>query len=385
MGALRAGGSAFWTSVLSLVDTDNVTMDSLYAQGINRLSDRAVWLRDEITRRTAAIASTVVGTTAKVTGSADLSTLVYDATTGDLNGLTLQVQCDSAAIKTVTFATGFVASPGPGDVVNQINAATSSTPLATVDSAGHLSLESVVTGATGTVQVIGGSALALLGLTVGQNATGASSGADGISLIGGGQVAGSQLTLAAGSLRSMLQTVADSAVRAVDLAKQSASSGDSLVGVLTIVGSSLTIPTGTLRAALTYIAANAASLGANTFTGAQTRSGSAATRPERVLSVSAAFTTFTFATSQDVYTVSTPAAHQTWTATTTGAASGSHVVDVVVLASNISKGVQIIRDDASVICNLGGNGYAYCRLLLTGSRWVLIGIGGDTFSVVTPV
>ena len=44
------------------------------------------------------------------------------------------------------------------------------------------------------------------------------------------------------------------------LAKQTASSGDTLIGVLTYVGASLTLPTGTLRTVLQYIADNAAPL-----------------------------------------------------------------------------------------------------------------------------
>lgn len=42
------------------------------------------------------------------------------------------------------------------------------------------------------------------------------------------------------------------------LAKQTASSGDTLIGVLTYAGGSLTLPTGTLRAVLQYIANTAA-------------------------------------------------------------------------------------------------------------------------------
>jgi hypothetical protein len=209
-GSQRAGNSAFWTTITDLSLASVATAKDLYTDGINRVADRSVWLRDEIVRRTAALASTTAGTRATVTGSADLSTLTYDPIAGDLNGLTLQVQADTGGIKTVTFGSGAgVAPTGPADVVSQMVAQTSGQPFGNVDAAGHLSVGSTTTGSGSTIAITGGSATTLLGLVHGQNATGISSGADGISGVGGAAVTGSNFTVPAGTLRSMLQYVAD--------------------------------------------------------------------------------------------------------------------------------------------------------------------------------
>lgn len=215
-GAQRGGKSAFWSTITDLSLASVATAKDLYVDGINRLSDRTVWLRDEIGRRTAAYASATAGSSGKVTGSIDLGTLTYDDIAGTLNSLTLQVQADAGGVKTTTFGIGAGLAPtSPADVVNAINAAAGGFFAASVDAAGHLSLASTTTGGGSTVNIVGGSAVALLGFVVAQNATGAASGNDGTSQIGGASVVGALLTLPAGTLRAQLQYVADNVGSAV--------------------------------------------------------------------------------------------------------------------------------------------------------------------------
>lgn len=207
----RAGNSSFWTTIKSLALASTVTAEQLYTLGLDKLTDRTVWLRDEITRRTAALAAVTAGTTAALVGSVDLSTLTYDATSGDLNGLTFQIQADTGGAKTVTFGSGGSAPLSPADVVAQILAATSGQPSASVDSAGHLNVGSTTTGGGSTITIVGGSACTLLGFTASATASGVSSGGEGASLVGVSAYSGTQFTIAAGTLTTFLRLLADKA------------------------------------------------------------------------------------------------------------------------------------------------------------------------------
>ena len=211
MSTEYAGLSQFWTTFTDLVDTELVSHDTLYTKGLRKLFDRGVWLRDEVVRRAAALASVSAGAAAKVTGSVDLSTLTYDGSVGTLNGLVLQIQSDSSGVVSVTFGTGAGAPTGPAGVISAILVATGGNPTAVLDAASHVNLGSVTASASGTITVIGGSAVALLGFTNGQTATGVSSGGDGISIVGGSVVTGAIMTIPAGTLRSQLLYLANNA------------------------------------------------------------------------------------------------------------------------------------------------------------------------------
>lgn len=202
--------STFWTSITNALDTTLMTFDILYRLGLNKVADRTEWLRDEIVRQQARLASATAGTRATVIGSANLSTLTYDPTAGSLNGKTFGAESDTNAA-TITFGTGSGAPSSPADVVTQINAATASDPLATLDAAGHLSLSAVTTGAASSLEVMGGSALAVLGFPVAV-VSGVATGNDGASQIGAAQVVGSSFTIPAGNLRAVLQKIADTAL-----------------------------------------------------------------------------------------------------------------------------------------------------------------------------
>ncbi len=200
--------SIFWSAITSLMDLTLVTRELLYIQGLHRLADRSQWLLDEIGRRSFALQSTTAGTPGVLTGSIDLSTLTYDPSAGSLNGKTLQVQTNNNGPDVVTFGTGGSAPVDPEDVADQINTATSSNPLASLDAANHLNLSSVTTGGLGTVTVIDGTALTLLGLTA-TTGTGQTTGGDGSDAIGVSDITGFGLTLSAGSLKDVLQSIAN--------------------------------------------------------------------------------------------------------------------------------------------------------------------------------
>lgn len=83
-------------------------------------------------------------------------------------GETLTLDIDGLGSFLVTFT---AAAQLAADVANEINAAAAlsglATPRAVVATSGQLELQSVLTGAEGSVEVVGGTALATLGLTAG--------------------------------------------------------------------------------------------------------------------------------------------------------------------------------------------------------------------------
>lgn len=213
MATQRASLSAFWASITDLLDDELVSHASLYVGALRKLADSTAWLRDEIARKSAALLSTSLGTTAKITGSVDIRTIVYDDITGALNGKTLVIASNNSGAITVTFGTGAGLAPtGPADVIAQILAASAGNPGAAIDSAGHLTLSSLTTGGSGTITATSGTALAVLGYTAAQTATGAASGGDGLSAVAGALITGKEVSLSAGTLRSMLQYIADNMV-----------------------------------------------------------------------------------------------------------------------------------------------------------------------------
>lgn len=207
---MYTGKATLWRSIVSIADFTMFTAAVIYDGALHRLADGQAWFLAEMVRLRASLARTAIGTVATITGSVDLTTLVYDATTGDLNGLTIVVTSNNSGSLTVTFGTGAGAAPtGPADVVAAILAITSGNPAALVDAAGHLNLSSTTSGGTGTIAVLGGSALPVLGFGPLQNATGASSGGDGFSLIGGAAITGASFNFASGTLRAVVQYIAD--------------------------------------------------------------------------------------------------------------------------------------------------------------------------------
>ena len=128
--------------------------DTFYGEAGNDLVDYS--------NRTAALTVDVGPQFAAATGSVDLTGLTYP---GGLDTKDLVIKVDGGSDITTTFAT-----PADEDaVVSQINAAAGAT-IASLDSANHLVLTSP-TAATGTVQVVSGSAVATLGLTAATKTT----------------------------------------------------------------------------------------------------------------------------------------------------------------------------------------------------------------------
>jgi hypothetical protein len=205
--------STFWSSITNLVDTTLVTAELLYKLGINKVADRTEWLRDEIARQATRLQSSTPGSRATAAGSVDLSTLIYDPTAGSLNGKSFGVESNTNAA-TITFGTGGSAPTSPASVAAQINAATGSDPLATVDGANKLLLTAVTAGALSTIEVMNGSAVSLLGLTVGVGTSGVATGNDGASAVGVAAIAGTSFSIAAGTVRSALTSIANTAISA---------------------------------------------------------------------------------------------------------------------------------------------------------------------------
>ena len=204
------GKATLWSSILSLADFTLLTAATLYYGGLHRLADGQAWFLAELVRLRASLARTVIGTVATITGSVDLGTLVYDPITGDLNGLTIVMQSDNSASIVVTFGIGAgVAPTGPADVVTAILASTGGNPAAVLDSAGHLNLSSTTSGGTGTIGILGGTALALLGFGPLQTGTGQSTGGDGASRIGQAAITGASFNIIAGTMRAVSQYLAD--------------------------------------------------------------------------------------------------------------------------------------------------------------------------------
>jgi len=205
MGSDVAGTSTFWRTIFEYLDGEPIFADGLYRRGIRRLSDRTMWLVDETVRILSRLAATDAGTKATIAGSVDLATLAYDPVTGDLNGKTLILDGDVGASQTVTFGTGGTAPANPADVVTQILAQTSN-KTAVLDSSSRLSVGSTTVGALSTIEVVGGTGAALLGLVVG-TASGAGTVSDGASRVGWYEYSG----IATGTVRTALKAVIDNA------------------------------------------------------------------------------------------------------------------------------------------------------------------------------
>lgn len=110
--------------------------------------------------RTEAFLRNGIGTAASVTGSVDLTTLVYPA---GLDTLTLIVKINGGAPLTVTFATPASAAVA----ISQINAVIGAVALATLTSGTNfLKITTLALGATASVEIVGGTAVAALGLVV---------------------------------------------------------------------------------------------------------------------------------------------------------------------------------------------------------------------------
>lgn len=203
MGSDVAGTSTFWRTIFEYLDGEPIFADGLYRRGIRRLSDRTMWLVDETVRILSRLASTDAGTKATIAGSVDLTTLTYDPVTGDLNGKTLILDGDVGAAQTVTFGTGGTAPATPADVVTQILAQTTN-KTAVLDSSSRLSVGSTTVGALSTIEVVGGTGAALLGLVVG-TASGAGTVSDGASRVGFAAFG----TIGATTVRSVLEQITD--------------------------------------------------------------------------------------------------------------------------------------------------------------------------------
>jgi len=203
MGSNVAGTSTFWATIFEYLDGEPVFWDGLYKRGIRRLSDRTMWLVDETVRILSRLASVDAGTKATISGSVDLTTLTYDPVAGDLNGKTLILDGDVGAAQTVTLGTGGTAPATPADVVTQILAQTTN-KTAVLDSSSRLSVGSTTVGALSTIEVVGGTGAALLGLPLG-TATGSGTMSDGASRIGFGEFG----TIGATTVRAVLEQLTD--------------------------------------------------------------------------------------------------------------------------------------------------------------------------------
>lgn len=115
------------------------------------------------------ISASPPGGFAFINGSVDLNTLTYGAG-GTVDGLTLSLEINTVAQPLVTFA-------APGNraaLVAQINAVIANA-LASVSGTNLLHIQTNAAGGTKKVKVLGGTALAALGLTLNQQGLGASS------------------------------------------------------------------------------------------------------------------------------------------------------------------------------------------------------------------
>src|SRR5215468_3795183 len=104
MNPQRAGLSTFWTTIADMSTAAFVTAQALYTEGVNRLADRTIWLRDAITKVRSDLANATLGKPAIIVGAVDLSGLNYDPIAGDLVGKVFQLQSDTSGVVTVALA-----------------------------------------------------------------------------------------------------------------------------------------------------------------------------------------------------------------------------------------------------------------------------------------
>lgn len=182
------GASIFHAVVRMLNDGEQVSHETLFRLVLERMTDRSTWLRDEIHRQAARLASVADGTKATVIGTKDLSKFSVhnpeDNPTGELgpggllDGTTLSLDEDTAAAELVQFNAPLTAA----DVAAQITAGAPTNKAVMLDDLGRLVLSSKTVGG-GSSRAVSGSAAALLGLPVG-TATGTGTVDDGASRVG---------------------------------------------------------------------------------------------------------------------------------------------------------------------------------------------------------
>jgi hypothetical protein len=182
------GASVFHAVVRMLNDGEQVSHETLFRLVLERLTDRSTWLRDEIHRQAARLASVANGTRATVIGTRDLSKFsVHDPENnpagelgpgGLLDGTTLSLGEDTAAAEVVQFNAPITAA----DIAAQIAAGAPTNKGVFLDDGGRLVLSSKTVGG-GSTLAVSGSATAPLGLPVG-TATGKGTVDDGASRVG---------------------------------------------------------------------------------------------------------------------------------------------------------------------------------------------------------
>ena len=225
------GASVFHAVVRMLNDGEQVSHETLFRLVLERLTDRSTWLRDEIHRQAARLASVANGTRATVIGTRDLSKFsVHDPENnpmgelgpgGLLDGTTLSLGEDTAAAEVVQFN----APQSAADVAAQIAAGAPTNKSVFLDDGGRLVLSSKTVGG-GSSLAVSGSATVLLGLPVG-TAMGKGTvddGASRVGFLGHGAVP-------TGTVRSALVQVIDAV--AVLVAKKASLEGGTFTGPVT--------------------------------------------------------------------------------------------------------------------------------------------------------
>lgn len=239
----RAGAAFLWSNIREHFDGDTVNRQSLWKEGLHRLQDSVLAIRDMVHSLRAQLSSQEGGSPAVLRGSVDMSTLAFydpiDVPLGSLDGKTLIV---SSELDTVTIT--FAQPTSPAAAAAEANSQGSSTGITfTVDDGVDPITGAYVPsnvgkfrlvrpgGGTATITFGNGTANGILGFTNGQSATGTGTANDGASKIGLGA-----FTLptgwTGGSLRDFLQllfTLADAtSTGKVDKA------GDTMTGHLTM-------------------------------------------------------------------------------------------------------------------------------------------------------
>lgn len=207
MASDRGASPTFWQVITNVANTELLTFENLYQAGINKVHDSARWGADEITKLRSQLAAQTTGTAASLTGSVDLTTLIYGAG-GTLDGLAFTVQANAGGAQVITFGTGVSAPTSPADVIAQIDADVDANVTAVLNQNGTLTIGSATLGVGSTFQITSSaSAAQLLGFgntypAIAPTGTGAVS--DGSTKIG---VAPYGTAWAGGTLRAALEQI----------------------------------------------------------------------------------------------------------------------------------------------------------------------------------
>lgn len=208
MSTNRTAINFFWSTVKSLVDTELVTMQLLYTEGLHRLQDNAFYAIGRVSRLAADLLSQADGGQAQIIGDVNIGAFDFNGGAA-LNGLTIIVDEDTTTAQTCTFPNTITT---PAQLISALVIQAGNNLTWEFTSNGYLKVSSQTTGSGSTISLGAGTANTLLFGSSSVTSPGSSSVNDGASRIGVAAIA----NLPASALRALLEALVQGEVKTTD-------------------------------------------------------------------------------------------------------------------------------------------------------------------------